>query len=297
MHRRIEVARAPRSDMRSVLAIMGASSCCSLLGRDLPRALRHGARASWCWRSWRLLGDRREGDGPPGPTEPVERFLVRRADGMTVAILAGSVGGGLGWLAWTGPADRRPSRSAWRSPASTAAPSTWPARSTTATPASAASSSTTCRCWPGASRQCAPTCASSAARPRSRPPASARTPCCRWRFGPWVGIVGFFAGSPARDRPGGLSPRWRRAGRSSAVRQPAPAAAARRTAFSHALSSWCDVVVMTLAAGRGVEQAMETAGRGRQGWAFAEIRGALPPATSGASRPGWRSSGWAPSWG
>ena len=32
---------------------------------------------------------------------------------------------------------------------------------------------------------------------------------------------------------------------------------------------------MTLAAGRGVEQAMETASRAGQGWAFAELRGAL----------------------
>lgn len=49
----------------------------------------------------------------------------------------------------------------------------------------------------------------------------------------------------------------------------------RRQAFAHALSAWCDVVVMCLAAGRGVEQAMETAAASGRGWAFAEMRGAL----------------------
>lgn len=52
-------------------------------------------------------------------------------------------------------------------------------------------------------------------------------------------------------------------------------AAERRVAFSYALSAWCDVVVMSLAAGRGVEQAMETGASAGQGWAFAELRGAL----------------------
>jgi Flp pilus assembly protein TadB len=49
----------------------------------------------------------------------------------------------------------------------------------------------------------------------------------------------------------------------------------RRMTFSHALSSWCDVVVMNLAAGRGVEQAMETAASSGDSWAFVELRGAL----------------------
>jgi len=52
-------------------------------------------------------------------------------------------------------------------------------------------------------------------------------------------------------------------------------AAERRRAFSHALSSWCDVVVMNLASGRGVEQAMETAAAAGQGWAFSMLRGSL----------------------
>jgi tight adherence protein C len=52
-------------------------------------------------------------------------------------------------------------------------------------------------------------------------------------------------------------------------------AAERRRAFAHALSSWCDVVVMNLASGRGVEQSMETAAAAGQGWAFGLMRGAL----------------------
>jgi Flp pilus assembly protein TadB len=49
----------------------------------------------------------------------------------------------------------------------------------------------------------------------------------------------------------------------------------RRQVFAHALSSWCDVVVMNLAAGRGVEQAMETAASSGDGWGFVEMRKAL----------------------
>jgi tight adherence protein C len=67
-------------------------------------------------------------------------------------------------------------------------------------------------------------------------------------------------------------------------------AVARRKAFSHALSAYCNVTVMSLAAGRGVEQALETASTAGQGWAFAEIRGAL---TAGYVRgePPWEALG------
>ncbi|MGH9187786.1 MAG: type II secretion system F family protein [Acidimicrobiales bacterium] len=58
-------------------------------------------------------------------------------------------------------------------------------------------------------------------------------------------------------------------------------AAERRRAFSHALSGYCDVVGMCLAAGRGVEQALETGASVGDGWPFQEIRGAL---TSGYIR-------------
>lgn len=49
----------------------------------------------------------------------------------------------------------------------------------------------------------------------------------------------------------------------------------RRKSFAYALSGWCDVVVMNLASGRGVEQSMETAAAAGNGWPFAELRGAL----------------------
>jgi Flp pilus assembly protein TadB len=67
-------------------------------------------------------------------------------------------------------------------------------------------------------------------------------------------------------------------------------ASARRKAFLHALSAYCNVTVMSLAAGRGVEQALETASTAGQGWAFAELRGAL---TAGYVRgdPPWEALG------
>jgi tight adherence protein C len=95
-------------------------------------------------------------------------------------------------------------------------------------------------------------------------------------FGPWVGIVCWFFGFRVPPAVlGGLSLVASAGGLVLPFASLRSAAAERRTAFSHALSSWCDVVVMTLASGRGVEQAMETASRAGEGWAFAEIRGAL----------------------
>ena len=52
-------------------------------------------------------------------------------------------------------------------------------------------------------------------------------------------------------------------------------AAERRKALSHALSSYCDVVGMSLASGRGVGQALEAAASAGDGWPFQEVRGAL----------------------
>ena len=93
---------------------------------------------------------------------------------------------------------------------------------------------------------------------------------------PWMGFVSFVAGV---DPPpfvyllafaGGLA--WAILTPFVALRQQA---AARRRAFAHALSAYCNVTVMCLASGRGVEQALETAATAGGGWAFAEIRGAL----------------------
>ena len=61
----------------------------------------------------------------------------------------------------------------------------------------------------------------------------------------------------------------------SAMRSVKTAASARRTEFSHALSSFCDVTGMCLAAGRGVESSLETAARTGTGWAYRELQMAL----------------------
>jgi hypothetical protein len=49
----------------------------------------------------------------------------------------------------------------------------------------------------------------------------------------------------------------------------------RRRDFNHALGAFLDLVAVNLAAGRGVEGALDTAAGAGQGWAFAEIRRAL----------------------
>ena len=106
-------------------------------------------------------------------------------------------------------------------------------------------------------------------------------------FVPWVAFIAFVSGF---DPPGVvylialvLALTWAVVSPFLSLRQQA---AARRKAFAHALSAYCNVTVMCLAAGRGVEQALETAATAGEGWAFAEIRGAL---TSGYVRgePPW----------
>lgn len=95
-------------------------------------------------------------------------------------------------------------------------------------------------------------------------------------LGSWTGLVARAVGAPL---PALFPPAFTVGGIVLAAVAPFTGlrreAAQRRTTFVHALSSWCDVVVMTLAAGRGVEQAMETAARSGQGWVFAELRAAL----------------------
>ena len=49
----------------------------------------------------------------------------------------------------------------------------------------------------------------------------------------------------------------------------------RRRSFNHALSAFLDLVAVNLAAGRGIEGALDTAAAAGQGWAFSEIRQAL----------------------
>jgi len=52
-------------------------------------------------------------------------------------------------------------------------------------------------------------------------------------------------------------------------------AAARRRSFRHALSSFLDVVSISLAGGYGVDSALQAAGAAGNGWAFTAIRRAL----------------------
>jgi Flp pilus assembly protein TadB len=49
----------------------------------------------------------------------------------------------------------------------------------------------------------------------------------------------------------------------------------RRRSFNHALSAFLDLVAVNLAAGRGVEGALDTASEAGHGWAFTELRQAL----------------------
>jgi tight adherence protein C len=60
-----------------------------------------------------------------------------------------------------------------------------------------------------------------------------------------------------------------------AIRGVKPEAMKRRRAFSHALSAFCDVCGMSLAAGRGVESSIETAAQAGEGWPFVEMQSAL----------------------
>ena len=59
------------------------------------------------------------------------------------------------------------------------------------------------------------------------------------------------------------------------VRSVRVGARTRRQGFRHALAAFCDVTGMCLAAGRGVESALETAAQAGDGWAFDELRATL----------------------
>ena len=59
------------------------------------------------------------------------------------------------------------------------------------------------------------------------------------------------------------------------VRSVRVGARTRRQAFRHALAAFCDVAGMCLAAGRGVESALQTAAQAGDGWAFDELRATL----------------------
>jgi tight adherence protein C len=95
-------------------------------------------------------------------------------------------------------------------------------------------------------------------------------------LGPWVGLVAWLVGAPLPAFvPGAIALGGAVGGLFLPFVTLRREAKERRQLFSRSLSSWCDVVVMNLAAGRGVEQAMETAASSGSSWAFAELRGAL----------------------
>jgi len=95
-------------------------------------------------------------------------------------------------------------------------------------------------------------------------------------LGPWLAFVGWISGiNPPPIIPGLFAIGGALFGVLLPFASLRSEAKDRRKAFSYALSAWCDVVVMNLASGRGVEQAMETAAAAGDGWPFAELRGAL----------------------
>jgi tight adherence protein C len=67
-------------------------------------------------------------------------------------------------------------------------------------------------------------------------------------------------------------------------------AAARRSEVRHALSAFLDLVVVSLAGGRGVDGALADASKGGSGWAFVRLRATLVAATS-ARRTPWSALG------
>lgn len=95
-------------------------------------------------------------------------------------------------------------------------------------------------------------------------------------LGPWLGFVAWIAGwNLPVIIPGLFSVGGAFFGMLLPFASLKSEAKDRRKTFSYALSAWCDVVVMNLASGRGVEQSMETAAGAGNGWPFAELRGAL----------------------
>lgn len=95
-------------------------------------------------------------------------------------------------------------------------------------------------------------------------------------LGPWLGSVMWLAGAPFPSAVAGLvSLIGATAGAVIPWVTLRDRARARRAGFLHALIAYCHVTAMSLAAGRGVEQALTTAASSGEGWAFTELRAAL----------------------
>jgi len=95
-------------------------------------------------------------------------------------------------------------------------------------------------------------------------------------LGPWFGLVTWLVGAPfPLVAAGVLSLGVAGFGAAAPWLSLRDRASARRAGFLHALVAYCHVCAMSLAAGRGVDQAMTTAAAAGDGWAFTEIRAAL----------------------
>lgn len=95
-------------------------------------------------------------------------------------------------------------------------------------------------------------------------------------LGPWIAFVAWLSGAtPPTFLVGVIT----LGGVTAGVLEPWTSlrqlAARRRREFLLALAAWCDMLAMSLAAGRGIEQAVTTASLAGDGPAFAELRAAL----------------------
>lgn len=108
-------------------------------------------------------------------------------------------------------------------------------------------------------------------------------------LGPWLGGAAWIAGAPfPATMAGGLALVAASIGAVLPWIALRDRARARRTGFLHALIAYCQVAAMSLAAGRGVDQAMTTAASAGDGWAFTELRAALHSGQARSETP-WES--------
>lgn len=108
-------------------------------------------------------------------------------------------------------------------------------------------------------------------------------------LGPWLGAAAWIAGAPfPASLAGGLALVAAAIGAVLPWISLRDRARLRRTGFLHALIAYCQVAAMSLAAGRGVDQAMTTAASAGDGWAFTELRAALHSGQARGETP-WES--------
>jgi Flp pilus assembly protein TadB len=95
-------------------------------------------------------------------------------------------------------------------------------------------------------------------------------------LGPWLGLFAWVSGTvPPPALLGAISLIGGMCGALQPWTSLRAIASRRRRDLLLALAAWCDLLAMSLAAGRGIEQAVTTAALAGDGWAFGELRGAL----------------------